>query len=350
MSVNVAFFPGWLGSSLGFVASFLGYRYPIWPNPLAIGAGQLSTLQLAADGVGPGPYAYGSPSSAIDVLSEVYGPLLTHMNQQGFNVIPVPLDWRKSLSILGEDALDVINTAIGAEPFAVVAHSHGGLAARQMYSLLAGAGQDARLTRMVTLGTPHFGCMEGVRCLFRLSQFYSVLQGACGWQHFFRPDVGPDFIDAVIASFPSIYELMPFKDYGWLFDTDQGQVSTLWTDPFFSSANPYFSAGRLAAAPAVQDAIRTALPPGRLHIIAGYGFNTAVQLDTSESQGDSSGYVYSDQGDGIVGVGYTSVPGYPVYYVREQHSILPSSWQVWDLLYGLIVAGVPSAGPAPFAL
>lgn len=349
MSLKVAFLPGWLGSSLGFVAEVFGYRYPLWPNVPGGLAGQLAQLQLAADGLSPGPFARGAPSSYIDVLTELYGPCLQWLRVQGFDVLPVAIDWRLSLQYSGPACLSQIQAAFGTQPFAIVAHSHGGLVARQVYKQMVTAGIASQLTRLVTMGTPHYGCMEAIKCLFRFSQYYSVLQAVCSWQHIFVPDLGPDFLDNVVATFPSIYELLPFQHYGWLYNTDAGQVSQIYTPSWWARGNPYFSSARLAAAAAVQDGIQNAVPGGLTHCIAGIGVNTAIEIDQSGEQTDDSGYVYSSAGDGVVGLGYTSIPGAPVYQVLGQHSLLTSNPAVLAMLYGLIVSGVPAPGPISLA-
>lgn len=349
MSVNVAFFPGWLGSSLGFVAGVFGYRYPLWPNIPGALAGQLAQLQLASDGLSPGPFARGAPSSYIDVLGEIYAPLLSWLRQQGFNVLPVPIDWRLSLADSGPACLTQITAAFGTEPFAMLAHSHGGLVARSCYNVMSGSGRDSQVTRLVTLGTPHFGCMEAVKCLFRFSQYYSILQAVCGWQHWFIPDLGPDFLDNVVATFPSLYELLPSRDYGWLFQTQPGQVAEIYTPSFWATANPWFSAARLASAPAAQNSISNAIPAGRTVVVAGVGYETAIGLDLLNSQTTEAGYVSSGDGDGIVGVGFTQLPNTPLYIVNGRHSLLPSNGQVLSMLYGLLTTGVPAFPPVSVA-
>lgn len=345
--VNVAFFPGWLGSTIGYLPSIFGYRYPIWPNPASIPTGDLVQLQLAADGRSPGPLTHGLAVSAIDVIGAVYGPIVQFMQTLGWNLLPVPIDWRLSLQDSGKAALSAVQAQFGGEPFAIVAHSHGGLVARSAYQWLVQAGQGTQLTRLVTLGTPHYGTMQGVLCLFRQQVYYTLLQSLCGWVHFGIPPWGPDYIDATIASFPAIYELMPFKDYGYLLKVAPDQIAALYQSNFWGSANPHFSAARLNAASAGQDWIQPAMPAGLLYTVAGIGYRTEVGLNLDRSQTTDAGYTSSADGDGIVSIGYTTVPGSGQLVLRCDHVGLVQSSAVWQSLYGLVVSGFPGPPPIP---
>lgn len=337
--MNVVFVPGWLGGQLGYVQGIFGLRYPLWLNTYAAFTGELVRLQLAPDGVSPGPLAFGAVSGPLGPIPWQYGSIIAYMRGLGWTVLTPPVDWRLSVLTSGQQLLAAIQEAIGTAPFAVVAHSHGGLVARAMYAYLKGAGGDAQLTRLVTLGTPHYGTMEAVRVLCRLPLLYRILQRACNWYLPTIPFVGPAYLDALLGSWPSIYELLPFGHYGWLFAQQPSQAAELYTSGFYSGGNPAVSQDRLTAALAAQDYVQTAIPSGRMVQVVSTGYLTPQTLTPPASPLTEAGYAVDGNGDGIVGQGYATLPGVTSFPVSWPHNTLCESPAVRQALFSLVTAG-----------
>jgi hypothetical protein len=337
--VNVVFIPGWAGGELGYVRGIFGLRYPLWLNTYAAFTGELIRLQLAPDGVSPGPLAFGAVSGPLGPIPWLYGPICAWMRSFGWNVLTPPVDWRLSWLSSGQQLLVDIQAAIGSAPFAVVAHSHGGLVARAMYAYLQAAGGDAQLTRLVTMGTPQYGTMEAVRVLCRLPTLYRIFQAACAWYLPTIPYVGPDYLDDLLASWPSLYELLPFGHYGWLYSVAPAQAADIYGSGFFDGGNPYVSSTRLASALAAQDWLQTAIPAGRMVQVVSQGYVTPQQLSPPASPLGDRGYTYDGAGDGIVGAGYATLPNVTTYPVSWPHGDLCQSPAVRQALPSLVATG-----------
>lgn len=141
----------------------------VWLNePEARAVGEddyFDILRMKTDGVT-------SEASVVltgNLYSGAYQPLIDFFTSNGYNLnldlFVFPYDWRKDISYT-QDLLDQkisqIKTQTGAQKVDIVAHSMGGLVARNYISDSTRA-QNVR--KLFTLGTPHLGAVKHIKGL-----------------------------------------------------------------------------------------------------------------------------------------------------------------------------------------
>lgn len=333
---NVVYLPGIFGSRLGLPSFPFALGVDVWPPNVGLVTGLLLQLQLAADGVSPGPKTYGMPLQVNGLVQFEYQQLAAYMRLRGWNVLEAPYDWRLSVQRSAPVVLAAILQAFGSSQFVIVAHSMGGLVARAVYALLVLAGQGAQCRGIVTLGTPHFGSWEGVRGFFGLPQLYQSLAIFQGIQGLLQPGGRIDLLDVILASWPGWYELLPWRDDGPLAITDPATAQALYTLGFYAGGNPYISAAWLAAAVQTQHYLDPAIPPNGMVTIRGQNYVTAYEVNPGVSRGTDAGYLYTGAGDGQVPASYATVIGAVVVDRAAAHGQMPLDPPVWQA----VVSGV----------
>lgn len=337
-AMKVVYIPGILGSNLGVYAGDPPLFRTIWIDPSVLVAGGIRYLQLAPDGVSPGPLAQGQVLQAFGVFAPVYSPMAVFMRAVGWEVLELGWDWRTSVLTAGRAAWPVVRQWAAGEPFSVVAHSLGGLVARAIYGQMVAAGAAAQLARLVTLGTPHYGSFEAVRCLQRLPLLYRGLVALAGWTEWIAGTPGPAVLDAAIASMPSWYELAPFRASGPLFDDAPEQAARIYTADFYRNGNPFVDAELIRSAELVQTELVGMVPEGRVFCIAGIGYDTSYQLDQAYPPETEAGYKKTADGDGTVTLAEATLAGAPIFSCTCEHSLLLLSPISTGLVYSLISA------------
>jgi pimeloyl-ACP methyl ester carboxylesterase len=332
---NIVYLPGIFGSRIGSPPAFLFPGFDVWISPYTALTGILLQLQLAADGVSPGPLTRGVAWQPTGILEITYGPLSRFMQARGWNVVEAAYDWRLSILNSAAAVLSLVQTALGSNPFVFVCHSMGGLVARAVYGLLVNAGAGQQVQGLVTLGTPHFGSWEIVRGFYGLPQLYQQLAHVAGVFGPFLPSYRPGFLDAILASWPGWYEMLPFLHSGPLALSNPAVAQSLYQVGTYAGGNPYVSQNRLSAAPAVQDFLFPAFPPGKTVCIRGRGWRTAFMTNAPNPLSNESGYAYTNAGDSQVTQDESTLQGATLLDVAAYHARLPldtnQTWQavVW---------------------
>lgn len=138
---------------------------------------------------------------------DFYAPTIRHFQELGYqekeNFWVFPYDWRKDLRSAAsslERLVNVIQVETQAEQVYIVAHSMGGLVARQYISDIDNAEE---VKGMVFLGTPFLGTPKA---------FHALQSGTC------IIDVGRciprrSVVKRVVENYPAFYQLMPSKAY-----------------------------------------------------------------------------------------------------------------------------------------
>jgi pimeloyl-ACP methyl ester carboxylesterase len=179
------------------------------------------------------------------VTPEVYGPLEQFLRDElsypDDHIYRFYVDWRKSLTIAADDLQRRIVgflQRVGAPKVSLVAHSHGGLVARQY---LASYGPGL-VDQLVTMATPYKGMLKTFRAMVEGISFllFSKRQ-----------------VRDVSRSFPSAYELLPTDAADGLF-TVEGAPDDPFTQGGWTFDAP--SAQHLADAARVAKALPAALP------------------------------------------------------------------------------------------
>ena len=330
----VVILPGILGSELNVSAGFPWPSRRIWPDPFALALGDLALLQLGPDGDSPGPLAQGLKASAGAPMPYVYGPMALALGTLGHTVIQVGWDWRKDLLAQGAVVWNLVAQLAGSQGIAVVGHSAGGLVA--IAALKAAGSAGAQIERIITLGTPWYGSWSTARLWWRQSQTYRGLRQLCGWRH--APRQGPLWLDATVATWPALYELMPFAASGPLSVQYPDQVGLIYGQPWYLSdqANPYVSANWLTVAPATQAQLNPFTPHGIVRSIIGVGTPTVSAIASPYGRvGPPPSYLY-ENGDGTVTVAQGAPGGVQTAAVPYTHDLLPLAPEVIALVAGFL--------------
>jgi Alpha/beta hydrolase family len=336
--INILFLPGLLGSNLGYDTGSGPPPQDIWLDLPSLATGGAVYLQLAGDGVSPGPLAEGIGLYATSILTPVYAPFPLFLLLNGFNVCICPFDWRQSVIASAASVLATALAFFTGQPFYIIGHSQGGLLARAVWKLMFLQGQDALLQRIVTICTPHCGSMEPVRFYCRLPAMYSAIVAATAWPPTVFGEAGPSYIDAVVATWPGLYELTAFLAAGPLTRIDPAVAKAVWTAGYYAGGNPFLTQGMLDGALSSQEYLLDAIPPGRISCIVGTGHDTAVLPSGVGSPLQDSGYVFSPNGDGTVPADSAALPGVPTWKTHGDHVgmiLRPDVWaQAVEMLAG----------------
>jgi pimeloyl-ACP methyl ester carboxylesterase len=326
---NIVFVPGIFGSLLGVSFGPRARGYFVWVSPETALTGQLLQLQLANDGVSPGPLTFGVSLSPLGLIRETYGPMIAWMNAQPWNVLTVPYDWRLSVLVSARAVLATINAAFGQAPIIFVCHSMGGLVARAVYALLVQAGQGGQVAGMVTMGTPHFGSWAIQRGFFGIEPFYALLQRAAGLLGPWLPGYREDFLDAIVASWPGWYELAPWRDSGPLAIADPATAQALYQVGTYAGGNRYVRQDLLNAAAVTQDFLAPAIPFGQVRCIRGKNYVTAYEVNPPNPLSQVNGYKYTGGGDGTVPIDNATVASAFNTDLQSLHGEMPLDQHVW---------------------
>jgi hypothetical protein len=302
---NVVFIPGFLGSNIDVVRVILP-NTRLWLSFPPILAGLITQLELNADGTAPAGLVFGSqqPTSLLD---DYYRPLINRL-AQNWLVQPIATDWRKRLATIADALFDEINLLFPNQDFYIVAHSGGGLVARLVWRRAVLAGQQNRIKRIITLGTPHWGSYSAVQVFTRASETFRMLFAASfassisieqAIRYATNSDL-TDYLDRVVASWPGLYELFPsLGQPGSGDDPLRSAIFQLanWT-PINSRVRGAFLTQALATTVLLEQP--EAQPPDDVLIsIRGLGVATPGTL-TQPLQLAAGGGYFTEDGDGTV--------------------------------------------------
>jgi pimeloyl-ACP methyl ester carboxylesterase len=132
------------------------------------------------------------------------------------NVISFGVDWRRTLSFNVDQLRARIERAGRAN---IVAHSHGGLIAREY---LRKYGDDPLVDSLITLGTPHRGMLLTFEALVQGIGFF-------GWSK--------SHLMKTARTFPSAYELLPFNSADGFFEWDGNPKADAFTQTAWADAS-----------------------------------------------------------------------------------------------------------------
>ncbi len=326
---NIVFLPGLFGSRLGVPALLFNPAIDFWPNPLFAATGIMLQLELAADGVSPGPHTRGIVMQPLGLVESAYGSMDVWLRQQPWNVLSVPYDWRLSLQKSAAAVLAIIQAAFGQQPIVFVCHSMGCMVARGVYALLVNAGLGQQVAGLVEMGAPNFGSWAITRGFWGIEPFYAQLQAIAGLIGPFFASYRQDFLDLILASWPGWYELAPWRDSGPLALSDPTTAQRLYQAATYAYGNPYVSQALLNAAAVTQDFLAPAIPFNKVVAIRGTGFVTPYQFNPAAPPYQLAGYAYTGGGDGTVPVDNATVATAVNLDLRVIHGDMPRDPHVW---------------------
>lgn len=214
-----------LGGTLGTQLLDLGVNPPrtVWADKAEIMKGSIHSMRLAADGINPGP-PHGAallPGPYVpDYMHNLSTVIAADLNPStGWEVEQKPYDWRKSIESTGAILASQVTALPPADlPVTMVCHSQGGLVARACWRALELAGLSAKVRRIITMGTPHYGAYPLLNVFLGIdpwvvsvvNQINAVWQIYTGTQ---TPQIRPytaQVIGQIAATWPAYYEMLPF--------------------------------------------------------------------------------------------------------------------------------------------
>lgn len=334
--------PGICGSSLWRLGgSFDAAINRIWLNTFALVVGRWRWLQLAPDGVSP---VAGNPAlSAQTILWDFYSPLVTQLVERGWDVDALPYDWRTSGGYAGEALTSKILKIYQGIPINLVCHSLGGLVARIACARLAASGDLAKVGRIVSLGTPHWGSWEAGGGLSCRDWPTSALAGLLAGLGVLNP-LGLDFtlLQNVACSWPSMYQLLPSPlAPGMTLET----ALALYDEETWQQKGVPVDAGWMANAFNGWQSL-PALPSGVPWLsVGGDGVETANGPDPSGICPTPSLCPHTNAGDGTVPLAYARYGTEPFTTLPLSHDLLAQDGRAVEVVDTWLRGGTP-AGPA----
>lgn len=305
---NVYILPGIMGSKLS--ARTGGRNDLVWFDPIDIRNGGIAKLKFGAE-----PH----PIAATGTFWVTYGTLRLRLVARGYKVRFLPFDWRQSIPDIGAALLPQIE-GNGTQGAVLVAHSMGGLAARQM----AAHDVNGLIRRVVTLGTPNYGSYAPVQ-VFRVA---SDTLNKVGWLD--EEHTPSQLAKQYLRHFPGLVEMMP---------DPEKRPDEAFFDPAY-----WPSGGAKPNNQTLSDALvaKTALPApdARFHQIIGYGQETIVATTKTASE---LTYRYATHGDGTVPVDLAQVDTLPQYFVEGSHTGMLQRRDLARAVHQLIEDGKASA-------
>jgi pimeloyl-ACP methyl ester carboxylesterase len=302
--------PGLMGSQLCLRRTGAVPDDLLWIDPTDISQGRLNLLTM------PGP-----PVMACGPVLHGYLPLKLALQAAGYTVRCFAYDWRRDITETGAVLARQLATE-SARDLSVIGHSMGGLIAR----IALRASSSARIQRLITVGTPHGGSyapVQAVRGVYplvrRLAQIDSVHDAEA-------------LAREVFSSFHSLYQMLPLDGMLDLID------SRNWP-----RTGPQPNATLLDRV----TMLRLGGPDARISTIAGFGFETAVNVTRVH---DDFYYRFDFTGDGTVPTSRATLDGCEAWYCQVAHNELTRSPVVHEALLQLLADAAPLLATSPPAL
>ena len=327
---NVIFLHGITGADLGITRPASGVG-GIWINPLRLMAGRIADLQLNAEatkdakpGITVGPTGLNKRYYAKAVLSL----------RARWNVEPYTYDWRRDIDEASDGLAELIRRRFPNLPVHLVAHSMGGLVARNFilrHPQLWETMRDAEMQgggRLIMLGTPNYGSFSIPPVLTGGDQMMEVLQ---------RLDLKhnmPQLLN-ITNTFVGTYMLLPAPS-----KLTAAQLGLYQRESWGNV--PSISQRHLDRTYQFHKDLENGvtIDPGRMLYIAGA---RCVTIDSMSivAPGEFE-YRLGFMGDGRVPHELGLLPGVPTYYIEEVHGELARNDTVLRAVDELLMSGQTS--------
>jgi hypothetical protein len=270
-----------------------------------------------------------------------------------YRLTTIAVDWRKKASLAGQLlAARILTEVPDGDPCSIVAHSAGGLVARWAWSLLVGLGEQAKVRRIVTLGTPHWGLYRPVEVFSLTGEILEQLSAGFFIRQVNTPYAGiysKKELCKVFATFPHAYEIMPvvgapgsdgdlvrpalYDEGAW--PAGRG-ITRAWLDHARTVFHPWLKSA-------------ASQPPAEvLTCVVGYGSPTCSGFLDTDDIGDGEELYFNADGDCTVSVesAYLS-PGIEVR-TRARHMDMPNELAISGELASLVLdVRNPPVPPTP---
>lgn len=355
MAKTIYVVPGLMGSTLDG-AAFPHLTY--WVNYPALLAYGPQPFALAADGVSPLP-----PSGvALGVDGTypfgTYDGLVARLGASGYGVKFFAYDWRLSVRGIAKELAKELLADRNADGFSLVAHSLGGLVALLAYVEYTAVKPATAWKSTVNVAVPFGGSYDSAAALSGVGNPFNDyalwfntfgLLGKDLVSFFAGPVTLADRVYQVMASWPSLYELLPNPSGPWAgLDLN---VSDFFKLANWENVNPYVTQVRLDDAETTQAAIVTAaagfLP--RSYYVVGYGLATADEYNSPQVFGTTGFLKTQNVGDHVVEEQRAQLSSTNLLRIFEDHQSLPNNADFLAELARMLddSAALPKTDPQP---
>jgi pimeloyl-ACP methyl ester carboxylesterase len=336
--------PGFMGTALGFTKG-VHIDSTVWVSALNLGLDGPDDLQLDTDGVSPGPLADGplgieGAASGSSVVSMVQA-----LSLLGYSPYIFFWDWRLNLFDTADKLAKFIPQVTKGQDFRVVAHSAGGILARLAYAEYGDGKAAPDWKKTVFIGTPHGGTYTAAASLggyWNQFGWFFTLATLCGLlpratlPNLILQGSPIDRLLNVVASWPSIYQLMPTNEPPW--QGSDPNVKYLYRLSTWVAQNKHVQQKWIDSAEALQAQLEQlqAQPHAPGVDVIGTGTPTLSAITDSNDLGSEDGYDRSLDGDGVVTISRAFLAGNGRVYINGVHAQLPADSAVQSILPRLL--------------
>ena len=329
---NVVFLHGITGSDLATVAG--DDRDHVWINVLRLMRGYIARLALAPDGRTEADRRYRVVATRPN--KRYYARAILSLRAR-WDAVGYAYDWRKDIDEAADGLARFIRERFPGKPVHLVAHSMGGLVARNLIrrhpQLWDGIEDPEKVAggRLVMLGTPNYGSYAIVQAMTGEDRMMAMLEKA-DFKHDMRE------LLAITNSFPGSYQLLPAPSklratLDALYQADTWPKRAAISQAHLNRAHRFH---------ADLDTAST-VSATRMIYVAGCQQPTIVGMRVA-GRGDFD-YVLSREGDGRVPHALGLLPGVPSYFIEEVHGDLARNEEVLRALDDLLESGSTSLLP-----
>jgi pimeloyl-ACP methyl ester carboxylesterase len=323
---NVVYLPGIMGSTL-VTRHKKGDEDLVWINYFRIANGTLMRLKLARDGNNQHDKEF--TVRAADVDKKTYAKAVLSL-RGWWDVATCPFDWRRDIDAASDALRDLIVARFPNRPVHLVAHSMGGLVARNFIRRHPDVWQGMRAEdgsggRLVMLGTPNYGSFAIPQVLTGVEKMVQMLARADLWH-----DLGE--VLSITNSFVGSYQMLPAPDR-----INEAARAMYRLESW--GKTPDISEDHLERAAAFHRHLETprTVDPERMVYVAGFGRDTLSGLSVV-APGEFD-YSVTRDGDGRVPHALGLLKGVPTFYVDEGHGSLPGNARVIAAMDELLRTG-----------
>ena len=329
---NVVFLHGITGADLATVAG--PDRDHVWINVPRLMAGYIARLALAPDGKTEADRKYRVVATRPN--QRYYARAILSLRAR-WDAVGYAYDWRRDIDEAADGLARFIRERFPGKPVHLVAHSMGGLVARNLIrrnpQLWDGIEDPEKVAggRLVMLGTPNYGSFAIVQAMTGEDRMMAMLEKA-DFKHDMRE------LLAITNTFPGSYQLLPAPSklpatLDALYQADTWPKRAAISQAHLNRAHRFHA--DLDTASTVNAT--------RMVYVAGCQQPTIVGMNVV-GRGDFD-YVLSREGDGRVPHALGLLPGVPAYYIDEVHGDLARNEEVLRALDDLLESGSTSQLP-----
>lgn len=349
---NVYVIPGFLNSTLGILAT----GQVLWWDPSYATVLGLGAMRLAADGTSPQPpdgKQIGVDTVPMNPWGLILSSLRSQLDRDVWRIVVGPYDWRLDLNAAAQSlATSITTNSTVDQPATIVGHSAGGLVAVLAWSKLVATGNENKVRRIITIGTPFQGSYGSIQWMTGENPAMVQLLAvpiALQWSPASTLTLWSlDYLTNLALTWPAFYQLFPAlggseaardPNRTLLYDASNyrpaARPSAAWLDYARNTWQP-------------QIAGPTTFPPAWVATYcAGTGLETPYKLKDRGNPLNLVRLGYDNEGDGIVTVeSATRRPG-KLVTVTGEHSSLPLGMSYSGQLARLITDSRGPPDPPP---